>query len=132
MRKKTVIVAVLGIFALVGCDNTHRSQLRKFKQMAEQTNKSCPIRMNETVTLDSTLYCEKHNEVRYYYSVKGELDDAVYMNTHYDSFKQTLQDAVDNSVEMEEYRKFGTSIHYIYYSGSNRKQLAEFSFNSPK
>lgn len=132
MRRKTITIAVLSLFALAGCNNTHRSQVRKFKQMAEQTNKSCPIRMNETVTLDSTLYCEEHNEVRYYYSVKGELDDAVYMNTHYDSFKQTLQDAVDNSVEMEEYRKSGTSIHYIYYSGSSHRKLAEFSFNTPK
>ena len=54
------------------------------------------------------------------------------MNTHYAAFKQALQDAVDNSVEMEEYRKFGTSIRYIYYSGSSKMQLAAFSFNSPK
>ena len=58
--------------------------------------------------------------------------NATYMNTHYAAFKQALQDAVDNSVEMEEYRKFGTSIRYIYYSGSSKRQLAAFSFNSPK
>ena len=88
--------------------------------------------MNETITLDSTCYNEKDNSVSYFYSGTGELDNATYMNTHYAAFKQALQDAVDNSVEMEEYRKFGTSIRYIYYSGSSKRQLAAFSFNSPK
>ena len=36
----------------------------------------------------------------YFYSVAGELDNATYMNTHYAAFKQALQNAVDNSVEM--------------------------------
>ena len=117
MKRETVIIAALGILTLAGCNNNHRSQVRKFKQTAEKTNRSCPTRMNETITLDSTCYNEKDNSVSYFYSVTGELDNATYMNTHYAAFKQALQDAVDNSVEMEEYRKFGTSIRYIYYSG---------------
>ena len=116
MKRETVIIAALGILTLAGCNNNHRSQVRKFKQTAEKTNRSCPTRMNETITLDSTCYNEKDNSVSYFYSVTGELDNATYMNTHYAAFKQALQDAVDNSVEMEEYRKFGTSIRYIYYS----------------
>lgn len=131
MKKGIVILAVLGVLSLAGCEN-NRSQVRKFKQLAEKTNQSCPTRMNETITLDSTNYNEKNNTVSYFYSVTGELDSPTYMNTHYATFKQALQEAVDNSVEMEEYRKFGTSIRYIYYSGSDQKQLAEFSFNSPK
>ncbi len=127
-----ILIAALSIFALAGCENSHRSQIRKFKQTAEKTNRSCPTRMNETITLDSTCYNEKDNSVSYFYSVTGELDNATYMNTHYATFKQALQEAVDNSVEMEAYRKFSTSIHYIYYSGSSKEQLAEFSFNSPK
>ena len=114
MKRETVIIAALGILTLAGCNNNHRSQVRKFKQTAEKTNRSCPTRMNETITLDSTCYNEKDNSVSYFYSVTGELDNATYMNTHYAAFKQALQDAVDNSVEMEEYRKFGTSIRYIY------------------
>ena len=121
MKRETVIIAALGILTLAGCNNNHRSQVRKFKQTAEKTNRSCPTRMNETITLDSTCYNEKDNSVSYFYSVTGELDNATYMNTHYAAFKQALQDAVDNSVEMEEYRKFGTSIRYIYYSGSSKK-----------
>lgn len=132
MKRETVIIAALGILTLAGCNNNHRSQVRKFKQTAEKTNRSCPTRMNETITLDSTRYNEKDNSVSYFYSVTGELNNATYMNTHYAAFKQALQNAVDNSVEMEEYRKFGTSIRYIYYSGSSKKQLAAFSFNSPK
>ena len=54
MKRETVIIAALGILTLAGCNNNHRSQVRKFKQTAEKTNRSCPTRMNETITLDST------------------------------------------------------------------------------
>ena len=81
MKRETVIIAALGILTLAGCNNNHRSQVRKFKQTAEKTNRSCPTRMNETITLDSTCYNEKDNSVSYFYSVTGELDNATYMNT---------------------------------------------------
>ena len=123
-----IIIAALGFLTLAGCNNNHHSQVRKFKQTAEKTNRSCPTRMNETITLDSTRYDEKDNAVSYFYSVTGELDNAIYMNTHYATFKQALQDAVDNSVEMEEYRKAECSIKYIYISKKSQSRLAEFSF----
>lgn len=131
MNKGIFILAVSGLLALSGCHNNN-SQVRKFKQMAEKTNQSCPTRISETITLDSTNYNEKSNTVSYYYDVTGELDNPTYMNANYATFKKALQDAVDNSVDMEEYRKAGTTIRYIYFSGSNNKPLAEFSFNSPK
>lgn len=131
MKKGMIIIAVSGLLALSACHNSN-SPARRFKQMAEKANKECPTRMSETITLDSTNYNEKKNTVSYFYSVTGELDSPTFMNANYATFKQALQDAVDNSVEMEEYRKFGTSIRYIYFSGSNKKELAEFSFNSPK
>lgn len=122
------MIAIIGMVVLVGCNNN--SPAGKFKQMAERTNKTCPIRMNETVTLDSTSYVEKSNVLSYSYSVTGELDNPAYMSGHYAAFKQMLQDAIDNSPEMQEYLDFGTLIKYIYYSKSSKKQLAEFSFDS--
>ena len=56
-----IIIAALGFLTLAGCNNNHHSQVRKFKQTAEKTNRSCPTRMNETITLDSTRYDEKDN-----------------------------------------------------------------------
>lgn len=131
MKKGLLIIAIAGVFAFYGCNN-HNSPARKFKQLAEKTNQSCPTRISETITLDSTSYNDKSNTVSYFYSVTGELDNPAYMKTNYAAFKQALQDAVDNSVDMEEYRNYGTTIRYIYFSGSNQKELAEFSFTSPK
>ena len=101
---------------------------RKFKETAERLNQTYPIRLNETITIDSTHYNEKDNTVSYYYTVTGELDDPQFMDNNYATYKKALQEAIDNSVEMEEYRKFGSKIKYIYYSGSNKKKLAEFVF----
>lgn len=122
--KVLLIVSVIAILA--GCGG--KSTARKFTETAEKLNKTYPIRLNETVTIDSTRYDEKNNTVCYFYTVSGELDDPAYMSTHYADFKQALKDAIDNSVEMEEYRKAGSTIKYIYFSGNSRKQLAEFSF----
>lgn len=126
-----IIITMASVFALSGCNN-HRSPARKFIQLAEKTNQSCPTRINETITLDSTRYNDKSNTVSYFYSVTGELDNPAYMNARYATFKQALQDAIDNSVDMEEYRNYGTTIRYIYFSGTDKKQLAEFTFTSPK
>ena len=131
MKKGIIILITLGLFTLSGCHN-NSSPARKFKRMAEKANRSCPTRLNESITLDSTSYNEKNNTVSYFYSVTGELDSPAYMKANYATFKQALQDAVDNSVDMEEYRQFGTSIQYVYFSGSNKERLAEFSFTSPK
>ena len=42
MKRETVIIAALGILTLAGCNNNHRSQVRKFKQTAEKTNHLLP------------------------------------------------------------------------------------------
>lgn len=132
MKKATIIIAAFGLITLSGCQSGRNRQAQKFSQMARSINQSCPQRMSETIRLDSTNYDEKNNVMSYFYSVSGELDDTAYMSARYDTFKQALQEAIDNSMEMEEYRNYGTSIRYVYFSGSNQKQLAEFSLNSPK
>ncbi len=124
--KKEIVLSALLIAALTAC--TSKGPARKFKETAEKLNKSYPIRLNETVTIDSTHYDEQNNTVSYYYTVTGELDSPQFMNSNYATYKKALQEAIDNSVEMEEYRKFGSKIKYIYYSGSNKKKLAEFAF----
>ena len=134
MKKEMIVIAAFAgtCLLLCGCGG-RQSPARKFKQMAEQTNRTCPTRMSRTVTLDSTAYDEKNNTMSYFYSVTGELDSPAYMDAHYDTFRQALQEAVDNSAEMEEYRRYGARLRYVYASGSNGKQLAEFAFScSPR
>lgn len=109
-----------------GC--TSQSTADRFKETAAKLNKTYPIRLNETVTIDSTRYDEKENTVSYYYTVSGILDDPQYMKTHYAAFRQALKEAIDNAVEMEAYRKAGSKIKYIYLSGKSRERLSEFSF----
>ena len=124
MKRNILLMTISTLCLLAGCHHPH-----KFTRMAEETNKNCPMRLNETVTLDSTTYDEALNRVSYYYSVSGELDNPEYMLTNYTTFKQTLQEAIDNSIEMEGYRKANSSIRYVYFSASRQGEaLAEFLF----
>lgn len=120
--------ATLAAALVTGTGCTEKGTSARFRENAERQNKTYPIRLNETVTIDSTRYDEKNNTVSYYYTVTGVLDDPEYMNSHYAAFRQALKDAVDNSVEMEEYRKAECSIKYIYISKKSQSRLAEFSF----
>lgn len=125
MRKGILwIVSAMALSA--GC--TGQSTAEQFKQTAAKLNKTYPVRLSETVTIDSTRYDEKENTVSYFYTVTGTPDDPRYMETHYAAFRQALKEAIDNAVEMEAYRKAGCRIKYIYMSGKSRKQLSEFSF----
>ena len=126
IKKKENLLSALLIATLAAC--TGKGPARKFKETAERLNQTYPIRLNETITIDSTHYNKKDNTVSYYYTVTGELDDPQFMDNNYATYKKALQEAIDNSGEMEEYRKFGSKIKYIYYSGSNKKKLAEFVF----
>ena len=124
--KKEILLSALLIATLAAC--TGKGPARKFKETAERLNQTYPIRLNETITIDSTHYNEKDNTVSYYYTVTGELDDPQFMDNNYATYKKALQEAIDNSVEMEEYRKFGSKIKYIYYSGSNKKKTGGIRF----
>lgn len=104
--------------------------VRQFLRLAEETNRNCPQRLNETITLDSTRYDEVQNAVFYYYTASGILDDPHYMQQNQIPFQQILQEAIDNSVEMKDYREYGTTFHYVYFSTRTRQLLAEFSFTS--
>ena len=98
--KKEILLSALLIATLAAC--TGKGPARKFKETAERLNQTYPIRLNETITIDSTHYNEKDNTVSYYYTVTGELDDPQFMDNNYATYKKALQEAIDNSVEMEE------------------------------
>lgn len=128
--KKILLFIVLGTALLSSCHQ--KTQGEKFKEMVARENKKYPARLDKNITIDSVAYDIPANKLTYYYSLVGELDNDSLIKQNYASLNNQLKEAVDNSVEMEKYRKFGTTIGYIYLSGSNKKKLAVFSFSSPK
>ena len=132
MRKNNWKEVGAAFFLLAGFTSCQPkpAPVRQFLRWAETTNQTCPQHLNETVTLDSTRYDETQNAVYYYYTANGVLDNPDYMQQNKASFQQALEEAVENSVEMKEYREYGTTFHYVYYSQSNGQPLAEFSFRS--
>ena len=79
--KKEILLSALLIATLAAC--TGKGPARKFKETAERLNQTYPIRLNETITIDSTNYNKKDNTVSYYYTVTGELDDPQFMDNNY-------------------------------------------------
>ena len=86
--KKEILLSALLIATLAAC--TGKGPARKFKETAERLNQTYPIRLNETITIDSTHYNEKDNTVSYYYTVTGELDDPQFMDNNYATYKKVL------------------------------------------
>ena len=50
--KKEILLSALLIATLAAC--TGKGPARKFKETAERLNQTYPIRLNETITIDST------------------------------------------------------------------------------
>ncbi len=127
-----MLVAVAALMAVCWACGGTGSPARKIKRLAERTNRSCPLRINESITLDSTLYDEKAHALSYFYTVEGEADDSLYMEAHRSDLEQALYRAVENSAEMETFRQLGTSLRYVYYSASRHTELAAFSLAIPR
>ena len=67
--KKEILLSALLIATLAAC--TGKGPARKFKETAERLNQTYPIRLNETITIDSTHYNKKDNTVLLLYRDRG-------------------------------------------------------------
>ena len=95
---------------------------------AQKMNKSCPMRMDSLVVIDSTKFIDESNTMNYYYSVSGSLDNKKFLEENHTLIEDNLKSALDNSVEMEKYRKYNVTLSYRYYSESTDSLLAVFNF----
>lgn len=128
MKKRLGILWIGICIGLTGCQ--HNDYRAKFQRIAEAENASCPRRLDKSTVMDSTRYDANQNTVHYYYTLSGELDDAIWMKENAALFQYEMQKAVNNLPETQDYCKHQVLFHIVYHSKSTGKILADFSFHS--
>lgn len=126
MRNNILVLMILS-FIICGCKKRDR-YATKFQRNSELINKSCPVRISNFITMDSTRYENKHNKLYYYFTISGDLDNKKVIEENYDKCKNDLKEAILNSVDMIEYQKHNTTIEYVYFSKMTKEKLVTFTF----
>lgn len=117
---KIILLASILPFCFISCQE---SREKTFERLAKEYTSRCPVIMGEGIRIDSMKYNPKTNTNSNYYTLSGKIDnpDSIQKNKEY--MESSMIAAVRNSVDLRDYKDFSTTIEYIYYSESSKKEL---------
>lgn len=122
MRK---IILFSFIIAFVSCQESLKNRCAREAQ--EFTKKNCPVKVNESMTIDSMTFDKTTTTLHYYYTVSGEFDNGQTLKDN--KVRQSLLDALRNTTAIKNYKEAGYNFAYTYWSASHKGQkVADFTF----
>ncbi len=127
MKKLVLITAGLLLLTFYSCQEPRE---KTFEKLAKEYTAKCPVTIGEGIRIDSMIYNPKTNTNSNYYTLSGRIDspDSIQKKKQY--MKDSMVDAVRNSLDLKEYKDFKTTIEYIYFSGSTKKELFRVSIDA--
>ena len=110
---------------LTACQETMDE--RCAREAREYTEKKCPAKIIDGVTIDSLVFYPKSRTLTYYYTADGVIDNAEALKK-YDLRGMMLKE-LKNSTAMKDYKEAGYNFGYVYYSTKNKgTRLFEATF----
>jgi len=127
MKKLVLITASLLLLIFNSCQE---SREKTFEKLAKEYTAKCPVTIGEGIRIDSMIYNPKTNTNSNYYTLSGRIDspDSIQKKEQY--MKDSMIDAVRNSLDLKEYKDFKTTIEYIYFSERTKKELFRVSIDA--
>jgi len=127
MKKLALISAGLLLLLFNSCQEPRE---KTFEKLAKEYTAKCPVTIGEGIRIDSMIYNPKTNTNSNYYTLSGRIDspDSIQKKKQY--MKDSMIDAVRNSLDLKEYKDFKTTIEYIYFSESTKKELFRVSIDA--
>lgn len=116
-------IALLGAGILFIFSSCQESKEKAFERLAKEYTAKCPIELSEGIRVDSMKYDPKTNTNTNFYTLSGGIDspDSIQKNKQY--MERSMIAAVKNSLDLKDYKDFNTTIEYIYFSGTTKKEL---------
>ncbi|MDO5447269.1 MAG: hypothetical protein Q4F34_05795 [Prevotellaceae bacterium] len=94
------------------------------------TEKNCPAKIAECITLDSIVFAEVDSTMQYFYSVTDLLDSAELMAAHYEVYRTALRKDIRNSTNLKPYKDEKFKFQYVYLSKKKPgKALLSLKYN---
>lgn len=129
MKRLLFLSFIICALSLTVFSCKHSSVSDKFVQKAIQENKSYPLKLNDSIIVDSTHFDVHSNTLSYFFTVLSDLDNEQLFKDNYDLMKAALKAGMENSPYMKPYLDAHCTIRYVYYSERTRKKIEEFAFN---
>lgn len=127
MRKRMVIV-LMGILCITGCNKQAGFDDRCVKEAREQTLRLCPRKMAEGIILDSITYKKEGRVFEYYYTMNDSLYSQQLINQAKDKLREGLKKEILNSIELKKYKENDVVFRYVYMGKFTKKTVLEFVF----
>lgn len=108
------------VFAILGACQQTKPEV--FEVASINTNRQCPMIIDEVTTLDSTRYHKPDNTFIYYYTLTGTADNPDSSANMSRYLQQNIPRLIKSSQEMEIYRKADVTIMYVYYSEKTKTE----------
>lgn len=97
------------------------------RETRENTEKLCPMEVDQDTMLDSMSFDKKSHTLYYYYSLHGFLDfDSLYTDDVVAAHRETLIKDIRQSVTLRDVKKEKANFKCIYLSASTGKVLLQY------
>ena len=117
MKKIWILVAICTL--LVGCRESLED--RCAREAKEYTEKNCPTKMDNNITLDSMTFERDTHTLHYYYTLTGFADqDSVLEKV---DAVGALKEDLKNSTSLRVYKENKYRFAYTYRSGKDPKKI---------
>ena len=84
------------------------------REAKEYTKKHCPLKVDQSIVMDSMTFDKATHTISYAYSLDGVLDNADMLSKS--NPRQLLLGQLKNSTHLKLYKEAGYSFRYVYYS----------------
>ena len=122
---KKILLSLLCVTLLTACQESLEDRCER--EAKEYTKKHCPALIADDIVMDEMTFDKATHTIAYIYTVKGELDDSVVINSN-DPRKRLLEQ-VKNTPNLKLYKDAGYNFRYTYYSAKeNGTKLFEATF----
>lgn len=111
--KRILILCI--ILATISCQENFDNRCQR--EAKEYTQRFCPQKMDENITLDSTTYDKKSRTYCYWYSItKNTYTESIrtQLKSQEADFRSKLLLMLINSVQLKSYKDKGINFEYIY------------------
>ncbi|MBO5591350.1 MAG: hypothetical protein J5913_00095 [Prevotella sp.] len=122
MKKLLLLISVL---TLTSCQETMDE--RCAREAKDFTEKKCPAKIIDGVTVDSLVFEANTRSLIYYFTVDGIIDDAEALKTQ--DLRGMMLKELKNNANLKDYKDAGYNFGYVYYSTKNKgTRLFEATF----
>ena len=126
MRHFRILCLVALLATFTGCKKESFGD-RMVRETRENTEKMCPMEVDQDTMLDSMAFDKGAHTLLYYYSLHGFLDfDSLYTDDVVEAHRETLIRDIRNSVTLRDVKKGKANFKCVYLSSSTGKVLLQY------